>query len=314
MEFALLYPAWDGEGWSSCIALHKELEFRGHSVRHFNTYHNNGLLNHKTKIRQYSIDCMNRLNHSYKNEDYKPDVFLLMDYGVFDHYVIDKKFFPDVIFLAELGDCPQSFRNHQSKFPKFHGFLTPDYQCNEILNQNNHKSIFWTHFADERIFYPRSNINIEFDCVTTCGSRGNGVTEKIKESLGAKFENSRYYYGEDHPKQLCKGMMVFQCSQFKEITRRIFEGMACGRMVITDRLPEVTHINDLFIENKDIVYYDSAEDAIEKIRYYASHTRERETIAKAGYENVMQNHTVSTRVDQLEDFVEHIKRERFSDV
>ena len=53
------------------------------------------------------------------------------------------------------------------------------------------------------IFYPRPEITEQFDCVTTCGSRGGGLTQAIQDVLGLQFNNERYFYGEDHAKRLC---------------------------------------------------------------------------------------------------------------
>ena len=93
------------------------------------------------------------------------------------------------------------------------------------------------------------------------------------------------------------GRIVLQQSKHKEITRRIFEGMAAGRMVLTDRLGSQTRINELFIENHDIVYYNNEEDCIEKLLYYCKNDEERERIAKNGREKVLANHTTAHRVD-----------------
>jgi spore maturation protein CgeB len=127
--------------------------------------------------------------------------------------------------------------------------------------------------------------------------------------LGDRFNNERYFFGEDHAKRLMLGRIVFQCSQFSEITRRIFEGMACGRMVLTDRLPEATRIQELFVDGEDIVYYDDADDAIEKINYYINNEEERERIAANGKSKVLAEHTVSHRVDALERIIKEVSHD-----
>jgi len=189
--------------------------------------------------------------------------------------------------------------------------LSPDRQCVERYNSFGANAVYWTHFADTAIFYPRPDVNVEFDCVTTCGSRGGGLTEEIKKALGDSFNNERYFYGEDHAVRLNMGKMVFQCSQFKEVTRRIFEGMACGKMVLTDRLPEETGLSEMFVDGEDIVYYDNAKDAIEKIRYYASHDEERERIALNGFNKVMAEHSQVQRCDVIEACITAVKETVF---
>lgn len=185
----------------------------------------------------------------------------------------------------------------------------PDWQSIELFRQHGINAHWQPHFADERIFYPRPEIQPIYSCITTCGPRGNGLTEQIQKALGDEFNNDRYFYGEEHAKRLSLGRIVFQKSQFREITRRPIEAMALKRMVITDRLPKETRMEELFQDQVDLVYYDSADDAIDKIRYYASHDEERERIALNGYNKVLQNHTVKNRVDQLLELCCEVKPE-----
>jgi spore maturation protein CgeB len=75
--------------------------------------------------------------------------------------------------------------------------------------------------------------------------------------------------------------------------------MACGRMVITDRLHKDTLLDTLFTDGEDIIYYDDILDCAGKIAYYNQHTEERKHIAWNGYQKVMQNHTQVQRVDLI---------------
>jgi hypothetical protein len=307
MKLAMFYANWEafGELWSTPLGLRWEFEARGHEVAVYNLYHANGDFLPQKKIRSYSGDCFNKLSIDFK-QGYKPDALLLCDYGPFDYVGCDKQYYPGVKFILEAGDTPQSFRMHLQKAHKFHAVVTPDYQSVELFQQYGVNAKWMTHWGDQRVFYPRPEIPEAFDCVTTCGPRGGGLTETIKAALGESFNNERYFYGEDHAKRLCMGKMVFQCSQFKEVTRRIFEGMACGKMVITDRLPLATKLQELFVDGEDIVYYDNAEDAIEKIKYYVSHDDERNRIAKNGYNKFINNHSIKQRVDMFEDLINEI--------
>jgi spore maturation protein CgeB len=100
---------------------------------------------------------------------------------------------------------------------------------------------------------------------------------------------------------LNSGVLVFQQSRWHEITRRVFEGMACGKLIITDRLPIQSNIDNLFVENEDIVYYDSLGDCISKINYYLSSEakEDRERISLNGYNKVINMHTQVKRVDSI---------------
>ena len=301
----MLYAAWEkfGESWSTPLGVRQELEARGHEIRHYNLYHDDGRL-FPDKVRHYSNQGINQLYQEFQAKTYIPDAVFVMDYGPWDAVQLDKRHFPGVVLVKECGDEPQAHRQHWSAIHRVHVMLSPDLPCVYRYHTAGCHAIHWTHFADTRIFYPRNNIATQFACVTTCGSRGGGLTDQIKQVFGEQFNNERYFYGEDHAVRLNMGKMVFQCSQFKEVTRRIFEGMACGKMVITDRLPVETGLSELFVDGEDIVYYDNVNDAIDKIRHYASNDEERLRIASNGFNKVLANHTQIQRCDALEACVE----------
>ena len=81
------------------------------------------------------------------------------------------------------------------------------------------------------------------------------------------------------------GKMVIQNSRWGEITRRIFEGMACGKMVLCDKLDKSKKLDELFEDGEDIVYYNDMVDCINKMNKYSSNDKERERIAQNGYRN-----------------------------
>jgi spore maturation protein CgeB len=95
--------------------------------------------------------------------------------------------------------------------------------------------------------------------------------------------------------------MVVQNSRWGEVTRRIFEGMACGKMVLCDRLDKSKKLDELFVDGEDIVYYDDMIDCINKMNEYSSNDKLRNKIAENGYKKVLENHTQIQRVDFIID-------------
>jgi spore maturation protein CgeB len=77
---------------------------------------------------------------------------------------------------------------------------------------------------------------------------------------------------------------------------RVFEAMACGCFVISDRQRDVF---SLFEDGKHLVGFDNPNDLIEKIKYYLAHPEEREAIARRGREEVLKNHTYADRIKKL---------------
>lgn len=299
MNIAMFYAKGPDDIWSTPIGIHRELENRGHTVHHFNLF--------QRDTQTYSTEGI--VEFIIKSGDIKYDTIFQMDYGQFDSLLFNKELSPSSLFILEAGDDPQQFTNNLNKIGKFDAVLTPDYQS--YLNYKKcSKPFWWPQHADTGLFQVNRACSITYDCVTTCGPRGGGLTDKIKEQLGSSFINTRYLREKEYVDFMCKSKIVFQCSQYKEITRRIFEGMACGKMVITDRIPEDTNIGSIFTEDKDIVYYDSAEEAIDKIRFYLKNEREREKIAIKGMRTVHNGHTAIHRVDHLEEIINNLLGDR----
>jgi len=79
--------------------------------------------------------------------------------------------------------------------------------------------------------------------------------------------------------------------------------MLANRMVIADRPDKDTRIDLIFEEGKEIVYFDSLDDCIDKVNYYTNNELERLKIAQAGYSKVMKYHTATARVKSLLKFL-----------
>lgn len=271
--------------WSTPSSIYEEFRSRGWEVELINIKDEFGRLTDK-----YLLEFI--------QSDSNPDIVLFMDWGQFDSPYLDKKYKPNAFWIQEAGDDPQRFFVNHTLSHKFHYTITPDYQS--YLNYKNIgiNAEWITHFADTRIYKP---YDTPIEYVAVC-SRGKGHSEFI-DTLADLSEgqiiNHRGFLGEEHGKFLCSGLMVLQNSRFKEITRRVFEGACCGRLVLTDRLPVSTKMQELFEDGTDIVYYDDMADCINKINYYGQNQEERERIAYNGMQKVLQNHTQIQIVDRL---------------
>jgi spore maturation protein CgeB len=193
-------------------------------------------------------------------QDTPTDIVLFMDWGRIDSPYLDKNLKPSACWIQESGDDPQNFERNYPKANRFHYTITPD--------------------------KTRGFGNSEFlDYITNWaeGAIGN------KNGLGPK----------EHTEFLNKGLVVIQNSRWGEITRRLFEGMACGKLVITDRLPDVRGLAEVFVEGEEIILYNDMFDCIEKINYYAENEEEREKIAHNGMMKVLHNYTQIQVVDKL---------------
>lgn len=77
---------------------------------------------------------------------------------------------------------------------------------------------------------------------------------------------------------------------------RIFEVLACGAFLISDRQKDVIAI---FEDGKHFATFESPHDLYRNVRYFLDHPSERHLIAKQGQGEVLKNHTYVHRVKTL---------------
>lgn len=77
---------------------------------------------------------------------------------------------------------------------------------------------------------------------------------------------------------------------------RLYEATGVGSLLITDRKD---NLDELFEVGKEVVTYSSPKEAVELIRYYQAHPEEAKTIARAGQQRTLRDHTYHGRMKEL---------------
>jgi hypothetical protein len=277
MKITFIYDYKDGEQWSTPLALLNEFKERSWETQ---------------IVKTNDTDLKNWI-------DSKPqtDIVLFMDWGRFDSQYLNKDLVP-AFWIQESGDDPQNFERNSPKANRFHFTITPDKQCAEAYTKMGINSKWITHFADTAVQFPM-NLEPKHVAVTSRGIGNSQFLDYLYHWAEGAIGNRNGLGPKEHTEFLNTGLMVIQNSRWKEITRRIFEGMACGKMVLTDRLSEETGLSEMFIDGEDIVYYDEMFDCIEKMNYYNENEEERERIAHNGMLKVLHNYTQIQVVDKL---------------
>jgi len=83
-----------------------------------------------------------------------------------------------------------------------------------------------------------------------------------------------------------------------QVSPKLFEAMACGCFVLTDRQKDV---QTLFKDKEHLVFFDDREDLRSKIEYYLDHEDERKRIADAGFTEVRAKHKYEDRIKNILD-------------
>jgi hypothetical protein len=281
MKITFIYDYKDGEVWSTPMALVNEFKERGW----------------ETEIVPITSNDDSALQ-LWIQQDTPTDIVLFMDWGRIDSKWLDKSLKPNTFWIQESGDDPQNFERNYPKANRFHYTITPDKQS-AIEYRNRGINAEWVnHFADTKVQFP-INLEPEYTAVTTRGFGNSEFLDYITNWAEGAIGNKNGLGPKEHTEFLNKGLVVIQNSRWGEITRRLFEGMACGKLVITDRLSQNRGLDEVFVEGEEIILYNDMFDCIEKINYYAENEEEREKIAHNGMIKVLHNYTQIQVVDKL---------------
>ena len=84
---------------------------------------------------------------------------------------------------------------------------------------------------------------------------------------------------------------------------RLYEATGVGTMLITD---SKDNLHDMFEPGKEVVAYRNTEECAQMIQYYLDHDKECESIARAGQERTLRDHTYYQRMQELAEIVNHL--------
>ena len=93
-------------------------------------------------------------------------------------------------------------------------------------------------------------------------------------------------FGDDYRKAICGAKIAlcfFSKSNRDKYTRRVFEITACGGFLLSERTDEMLNI---FAEGESAEYFSSAEEYIDKVKFYVKNDSARNKIARSGFERV----------------------------
>jgi hypothetical protein len=103
--------------------------------------------------------------------------------------------------------------------------------------------------------------------------------------------------------------MHFSDSPTETGNMRMYEVPAHGMMLLCDKAALNAH-EQVFAPDKEAVFYDSIEDAIEKAEYYLNHDEERATIARAGFMRVHRDYDGESNLKALLDWAMGLARRK----
>lgn len=137
-------------------------------------------------------------------------------------------------------------------------------------------------------------------CIPTMSFWGSGIDGLPSESL-----IRRRYRGTAWGLEMYRIRAASRMTITKHITsvvgedaanQTLYETTGIGSCLVVDNK---RNLGDLFEKDREIVAYDDAEDAIEKVTYLLDHEDERAKIAAAGQQRTLRDHTYRRRMEDL---------------
>ena len=105
----------------------------------------------------------------------------------------------------------------------------------------------------------------------------------------------------DMARTFAASRIVFNDAIKDDLNMRVFEALASGSMLLTDRAPG-SGLDEMFVDREHLVYYDDTNlEAL--VEYYLTHPDEREMIAERGRQEVLRWHTYDHRMATLLDTI-----------
>jgi len=137
--------------------------------------------------------------------------------------------------------------------------------------------------------------------------------ERLLERLCQHFEvRTERCFLDDMVKLFNESRIVFNNALKDDLNMRVFEALACGSLLVTDRA-EGSGLEEFFRDGEHLVIYEDS-NLIETVQRYLESEELREKIARQGRERVLARHTYAHRAAELERVVfgsiEQAKRDR----
>jgi spore maturation protein CgeB/Flp pilus assembly protein TadD len=131
--------------------------------------------------------------------------------------------------------------------------------------------------------------------LTECHARRARLLQQLSERFNVHEERC---FLEDMARVLNESRIVFNSALANDMNMRVFEVLACGSLLVTDRA-EGSGLEELFRDGEHLAVYDDS-NLVDKVRYYLEHEDLREKIAGQGREEILARHTYGHRAAELE--------------
>ena len=231
-------------------------------------------------------------------KDFTPELFLWVDWSI-------QAISPDIDRIPTTKICymidthlnPDS-RIEIAKQFEF-TFLAQRAQV-PLFEQAGVQNVHWLPLACSPELHQVGEFERRYDFAYVGNPQNDPVDRRSRmlESLKRRFP--KHYVGKAWPQDLARiyaqSKIVFNAAVNNDLNMRVFEAMASGALLITDR---ADGLEDLFTDGEHLAIYRNDDDAGELIAKYLGDDAARLRIARAGQALVLSKHTYAKRCEKL---------------
>jgi len=172
------------------------------------------------------------------------------------------------------------------------------------FHEIGHRNAYWLPVACDPVVHHFPLMGRPYD-LGFVGKLGlpRSPRHKILTTVLPRYHTNDYnlfYSPSEMAKLYGQSKIVFNASMNGDLNMRIFEAMASGALLVTDRIQN--GLPELFQEGVHYVGYSTIEEAIERIDYYLKDSIERERIALEGQRVALTHHTYLHRWEEVIKF------------
>ena len=301
---------------------------QGLSYQHYNFYHT--LLNMNYSLIYFDYDRIIQRYGKRKMSQilreavyyYSPDIlFYFHGDDRIDHTILkeisDELPTTTVIFLS---DDHMDYEKERPVWKLFNLVVSTDREGYGKRKKEEFGDVLLSQWACNHFLYKNLNLPKIYDVsfIGKCYGERQGFIDALKRNginittFGQGWENGSRVSQADIIKIYNQSKISLNLSLSHDtpdgyiytIKGRDFEVPGCGSLLLTR---DAKKIAEYFVPGEEIITYEDANDAAEKIKYYLKNEDEREKIAKRGYERIMKEHTYEKRFLEIFGFVQNIE-------
>jgi hypothetical protein len=189
--------------------------------------------------------------------------------------------------------------------------LTTVKECCSWYWAENIPSLYWPLGSSNEIFYESDNRDIDISFIgNNYGYRGRIINSLINSGLPVTAYGYGWANGYIDSKKAAEVLSrskislgiatVGHTKNIYTMKLRDFDAPMSGALYITQYNKELEH---LYISGEEIIFYDSIEELIQKIKYYLANDAVRTRIAAAGKKKAMMNYKWENRFTSIIDLI-----------